>query len=72
MQFFHRWLIVEGYFKEENYQTRVYRTEEYIAVVSNTHIFEKLIHCMKDLTSERLLILPILSKWKITIRLYHF
>ncbi len=48
--------IVEGYFMEENYQTRVYRTEEYIAVASSRHIFANPVHCMKDLTSERLLI----------------
>lgn len=48
--------IVEGYFKENNYQTRVYRTEEYIAVASSQHRFKKPIHSVKDLTSERLLI----------------
>lgn len=47
--------IVEGNFKEENYQTRIYRTEEYIAVASANHIFAKPVHCLKDLTSERLL-----------------
>ncbi len=47
--------IVEGNFKEENYQTRIYRTEEYIAVASTEHIFTKPVHCLKDLTSERLL-----------------
>lgn len=48
--------IVEGYFKEEKYQTHIYRTKEYIAVASSQHAFTKLIHCLKDLTSERLLI----------------
>ena len=48
--------VVEGYFKVENYQSRVYRTEEYIAVASSQHVFAKPVHCMKDLTSERLLI----------------
>lgn len=48
--------IVEGYFKEENYQTRVYRTEEYIAVASSQHTFQTPVHCVKDLISERLLI----------------
>ncbi len=48
--------IVEGYFKEDNYHTRVYRTEEYIAVASKKHSFAKSIRCLKDLTSERLLV----------------
>ncbi len=48
--------IVEGYFKQEQYQTRVYRTEEYIAVASRDHVFSKPIRCMQDLTGERLLI----------------
>lgn len=48
--------IVEGYFKEGKYQSRVYKTEEYIAVASSQHMFEKPVHCLKDLTSERLLI----------------
>ncbi len=48
--------IVEGYFKADNYQTRVYRTEEYIAVASSRHEFAQPIHCVKDLTAERLLI----------------
>ena len=48
--------IVEGYFKKDNYQTRVFRTEEYIAVASSQHEFAKPIHCMQDLTAERLLI----------------
>ncbi len=48
--------IVEGYFKSEHYQTRIYKEEEYIAVASGNHIFEKPVHCLNDLTSERLLI----------------
>lgn len=48
--------IVEGYFKQDQYQTRVYRTEEYIAVASSAHVFSKPIRCMQDLTGERLLI----------------
>lgn len=48
--------IVEGYFKSEQYQTRIYKEEEYIAVASSNHIFEKPVHCLNDLTSERLLI----------------
>ena len=33
--------IVEGYFQKEMYETRVYRTEEYIAVASGNHHFTK-------------------------------
>ncbi len=47
--------IVEGNFKEENYQMRTYRTEEYIAVAATNHVFSKPVHCLKDLTEERLL-----------------
>ncbi len=47
--------IVEGYFKEENYQTRIYRTEEYVAVASAQHRFAAPVHCLKDLTAERLI-----------------
>ena len=48
--------IVEGYFSGDHYETRVYKTEEYIAVASADHTFEKPVHSLKDLTSERLLI----------------
>lgn len=48
--------LVEGYFETGPYQTRVYRTEEYIAVASSQHVFAKSIHSLKDLTSERLLL----------------
>lgn len=48
--------IVEGYFQGDNYHTRVYKSEEYIAVCSSTHVFSKPILCLKDLTSERLLL----------------
>lgn len=48
--------IVEGYFDEETYQTRVYRTEEYIAAASSQHVFQKPVHVLKDLTGERLLL----------------
>lgn len=48
--------IVEGYFKSDNFETRIFKTEEYIAVVSKNHVFQKPVHCLKDLTSERLLI----------------
>ncbi len=47
--------IVEGYFREDNYQTRIYRSEEYIAVAAANHPFKKPIHCLKDLTQERLI-----------------
>lgn len=48
--------IVEGYFQKEMYETRVYRTEEYIAVASREHHFSKPIHTLSDLTCERLLV----------------
>ena len=48
--------IVEGYFQKEMYETRVYRTEEYIAVASGNHHFTKSVHTLSDLTSERLLV----------------
>ncbi len=48
--------IVEGYFKEDKYHTRVYRTEPYIAVASAEHVFEHPVHVLRDLVSERLLI----------------
>ena len=48
--------IVEGYFQKEMYETRVYRTEEYIAVASGNHHFTKSVRTLSDLTSERLLV----------------
>lgn len=47
--------LVEGYFKEDQYETRIYKTEEYIAVASSRHVFAKPVHQLRDLTSERLL-----------------
>lgn len=48
--------IVEGYFKGDHYNTRIYKAEEYIAVASVNHVFNRPVHCLRDLTSERLLI----------------
>lgn len=48
--------IVEGYFKPDNYDTRVFKEEEYIAVASKNHKFKKDIKVLKDLTDEKLLI----------------
>ncbi|MDQ0361925.1 LysR family transcriptional regulator [Breznakia pachnodae] len=48
--------IVEGYFNTGDYDTRIYKSEEYIAVASKTHKFSKSIKYLKDLTSERLLV----------------
>lgn len=48
--------IVEGYFSGDHYETRIYKAEEYIAVASSDHKFEKPVHSLKDLTNERLLI----------------
>ena len=36
--------IVEGYFSGDHYETRVYKTEEYIAVSSAHHTFSKPVH----------------------------
>lgn len=47
--------IVEGYFKPDHYNTRIYKSDTYIAVASKEHIFHKKIRCLKDLTSERLI-----------------
>lgn len=47
--------IVEGYFKGDNYHTRVYRTEPYIAVASSQHVFQKPVHALRDLTHECLI-----------------
>ena len=48
--------IVEGYFKGDNYQTRIFQSEEYIAVTSKDHVFQKPVTTLRDLTSERLLL----------------
>lgn len=48
--------VVEGFFKADNYNTRIYRTEEYIAVASSSHEFKNPVKTLRDLTSERLLI----------------
>ena len=48
--------IVEGYFKGDNYQTRIFQSEEYIAVASKDHVFQKPVTALRDLTSERLLL----------------
>ncbi len=47
--------IVEGYFKEDHYDVRIYKKEEYIAVASSRHNFQQPVCCLKDLTKERLL-----------------
>ena len=48
--------IVEGYFKGDNYQTRIFQSEEYIAVASKDHVFQNPVTSLRDLTSERLLL----------------
>lgn len=48
--------IVEGYFQKEMYETRVYRTEEYIAAASADHHFSKPVLTLSDLTKERLIV----------------
>lgn len=47
--------LVEGYFKADAYETHIFRSEEYIAAASRKHVFSKPVHCIKDLTEERLL-----------------
>ena len=48
--------LVEGYFKADEYDTLVYRSEEYIPVCSAFHNFNKDINDIEDLLSERLLV----------------
>ncbi len=48
--------VVEGYFKEEQYNKRVFRNEQYIAVCAAGHRFAQEIRCLRDLTGERLLV----------------
>lgn len=48
--------IVEGYFKADYYHTRVYKTEEYVAVTAKGHQFKGTVNCLQDLTKECLLI----------------
>ena len=47
--------IVEGYFKEDRYEVRIYKEEEYIAVASSRHKFSQPVRFLRDLTKERLL-----------------
>lgn len=48
--------IVEGYFPTNYYHTRIYRTEEYVAVTAKNHNFAGPVRCLQDLTKECLLI----------------
>lgn len=48
--------IIEGYFQGDYYKTKIFKSEEYIAVASANHVFEKPIHCLNDLKDERLII----------------
>lgn len=47
--------IVEGYFKEDRYEVRIYKEEEYIAVASSRHKFSQPVRFLRDLTKERLI-----------------
>lgn len=48
--------IVEGYFREELYTTRIFQKEPFIGVASSKHVFQKPVSCLRDLTGERLLL----------------
>lgn len=48
--------IIEGYFKVDYYNTRIFKSEEYIAVASADHVFRKPILSLSDLKDERLII----------------
>ena len=48
--------IVEGYFREDLYTTRILQKEPFIGVASSKHIFQKPVSCLRDLTGERLLL----------------
>ncbi len=48
--------IVEGNINSDDYETRIYRSEEYIPVASREHTFSKPVSFLRDLTEERLLI----------------
>lgn len=47
--------LVEGYFVEDKYETRIYKVDTYIAVASTLHKFQQPVHGLRDLTKERLL-----------------
>lgn len=47
--------LVEGYFVEDKYETRIYKEDAYIAVASTLHKFQQSVHVLRDLTKERLL-----------------
>lgn len=48
--------LVEGYFIEDHYETRIFKTDDYIAVASAEHKFQQPVQTLRDLTKERLLI----------------
>ncbi len=48
--------IVEGNIDSNDYETRIYKSEEYIPVASAAHIFSKPVRFLRDLTEETLLI----------------
>lgn len=48
--------IVEGYFPTEKYAVETFRTERFIAVCNKKHKFNKDVHKLSDLFSERLLV----------------
>ena len=48
--------IVEGYFKETLYTTRILQRDPFIGVVAKNHHFSRPISCLRDLIGERLLL----------------
>lgn len=47
--------IVEGFFRHDEYESLVFKQDDYIAVCALNHIFSQPIHQLKDLVHERLI-----------------
>ncbi len=48
--------LVEGYFPEKTYETRIYKTVDFIPVCSSEHVFARKPKFLKDLFTERIII----------------
>ncbi|MCI6887203.1 MAG: LysR family transcriptional regulator [Lachnospiraceae bacterium] len=48
--------LVEGYFKSDDYETMVFRSEAFLPVCATNHIFARKVTELKDLTPERLIV----------------